>query len=473
VSDGKGGTDTTTVTIRVGAPVPTIQTPSSALRWAVGDNIAFSGSAVDSSGNAIPASGLSWTVVLHHGACPDCHEHVLATYSGVASGSFTAPDHDYPSELELRLTATDAGGLSGSTSIRLAPRTVSLTLATAPTGLQVALNGTSAAAPLTRTVIVGSANSVSAPSPQTLNGTWTFASWSDGGTASHTVTAPASDTTLTATYQSSSGLVDKALNRPASASSTVSTGYEPGKAVDGVSTTRWSSAFADNQWWQVDLGSVRQVDTVVVNWEAAYASQYRISTSTDGTSFTDAATVSIGVAGPRTTTFAARGARYVRITGVTRATVWGISFWDVNVYGPADTAPPPQEDKALNRVATASSTGQVGQEPAKAVDGDPATRWSSTAVDGQWWQVDLGSIRKVDSVRVTWHAEYASRYRISVATKSNKFSTVVDVTATGPGAQTTSFTAREARWIRITSLTRATTGGISFFDFNAFGPPDG
>jgi beta-glucosidase len=189
--------------------------------------------------------------------------------------------------------------------------------------------------------------------------------------------------------------------------------------------------------------------------------------------FTDAATVAIGAAGTRTTTFAARGARYVRITGVRRATVWGISFWDVNVHGPADTAPPPQEDKALNRVATASSTGQVGQEPAKAVDGDPATRWASVAADGQWWQVDLGSIRKVDTVRVTWHAEYASRYRISVATQAGRFSKVVDVRATGPGAQTTSFAVRDARWIRITSLSRATTGGISFFDFNAFGPAEG
>jgi glucose/arabinose dehydrogenase/PKD repeat protein len=476
VSDGKGGTDTATVTIRVGAPVPTIETPSSALRWAVGDRISFSGSAVDSSGQPIPASGLTWTLVLHHGSCPDCHEHVLSTDAGVASGTFTAPDHDYPSELELRLTATDASGLSGSTSVRLMPRTVNLTLATVPSGLQVGLNSTVATTPLTQTVIAGSANAVSAPSPQTLNGTWTFASWSDGGTASHTVTAPATDTTLTATYQSSSGLVDKALNRPATASTIFGTGFEAGKAVDGNSSTRWSSGVGDNQWWQVDLGSVRQVDTVVVNWEAAYASEYRISTSTDGVSFTDAATVTIGAPGTRTTTFAARGARYVRITGVRRATVWGISFWDLNVYGPADTAPPPpppQEDKALNRVTAASSTGQVGQEPAKAVDGDPATRWSSAAADGEWWQVDLGSIRKVDTVRVTWHADYAARYRISVATQSGSFAKVVDVRATAPGARTTSFAVRDARWIRITSLSRASAAGISFFDFNAFGPPDG
>ena len=47
-----------------------------------------------------------------------------------------------------------------------------------------------------------------------------------------------------------------------------------------ISTRLASSTFADGQWWEVDLGSTRQVDTVSVNWEAAYASQYRISVAT-------------------------------------------------------------------------------------------------------------------------------------------------------------------------------------------------
>ena len=79
--------------------------------------------------------------------------------------------------------------------------------------------------------------------------------------------------------------------RPASASSSEDRGG-PQFANDGSSTTRWSSAFADNQWWQVDLGSVRQVDTVSFNWEAAYASSYKIQISSDGSTFTDAANVS-------------------------------------------------------------------------------------------------------------------------------------------------------------------------------------
>ena len=65
---------------------------------------------------------------MHH--CFDetnCHALPLQSYAGQATGSFTAPDHEYPSHLELRLTATDAGGLTDTESIRLDPRTVVLT----------------------------------------------------------------------------------------------------------------------------------------------------------------------------------------------------------------------------------------------------------------------------------------------------------------------------------------------------------
>ena len=62
----------------------------------------------------------------------------------MASGSFTAPDHEYPSYLELRLTATDSGGLTNSVSRRLDPRTVALTFQTSPDGLNLTFNGMSA-----------------------------------------------------------------------------------------------------------------------------------------------------------------------------------------------------------------------------------------------------------------------------------------------------------------------------------------
>jgi hypothetical protein len=106
----------------------------------------------------------------------------------------------------------------------------------------------------------------------------------------------------------------------------------------------------------VDLGAVKNVDRVEVNWEAAYASTYRIQTSTDGTTFTTAATVSIPSARLESTTFPARSVRYVRLVGDTRATPYGISFWDLRVFGPGgaiDTTPP---DTAIGSGPTGTTT---------------------------------------------------------------------------------------------------------------------
>jgi hypothetical protein len=138
--------------------------------------------------------------VLHH--CPStCHAHNIHTFSSTSTGTFVAPDHDYPSHLELQLTATDARGLKNTTSVQLNPRTTTLTLESQPSGLTLTAGATNQAAPFTLTVIEGSTLSVSAQSPQTLDGTnYVFNSWSDGGAQSHSIVV-AAPVTLTATYQ--------------------------------------------------------------------------------------------------------------------------------------------------------------------------------------------------------------------------------------------------------------------------------
>jgi uncharacterized repeat protein (TIGR01451 family) len=205
VTDPMGATSTSapvSITANNTPPVANIATPTAGTTWRVGETIGFSGSASDQQQGTLPPSSFVWQLVLVHGSCPDCHEHPVQTFSGVTSGSFTAPDHEHPSHLELRLTVTDSGGLTNQATRVLNPRTVLLTFDSQPTGLQLTVGGSSQAAPFTRTVIEGSANSISAPSPQSLNGTtYTFGSWSDGGAASHTITASTS-ASYTATYQS-------------------------------------------------------------------------------------------------------------------------------------------------------------------------------------------------------------------------------------------------------------------------------
>ncbi len=189
----------TTATGANSAPTPTISAPTAATTWSVGDLIAFAGSATDAEDGTLPASALSWALIMHH--CPStCHSHAIQTFTG-ASGSFTAPDHEYPSHLELRLTATDSAGTPGIASVQLDPKTVKITFATQPSGLQLAVGGSSQATPFDRTLIVGSTVTVSAPSPQTLNGSeHVWEAWSDGGARTHNFMAGAVDATLNATF---------------------------------------------------------------------------------------------------------------------------------------------------------------------------------------------------------------------------------------------------------------------------------
>ena len=363
------------------------------------------------------------------------------------------------------------------------------------------------------------------------------------------------------------GPEDKALGRPATASSFEKAGLEATRGNDGSSTTRWSSIFADDQWWQVDLGSPRNIDRVTINWEIAHASRYQILTSQNGTSFTLAAEQTLTAPGPQTTSFTTRNARYLRIHCNTRATSYGCSFWDANVHGPADGAPtdttpptaavtaPPNgatvggtvtatatatddtavagvqfkldganlgpedttapyatpwnttattngahtltatardtsgntatsapvgvtvansgpEDKALGRPATASSFEKAGLEATRGNDGSSTTRWSSIFADDQWWQVDLGSPRNIDRVTINWEIAHASRYQILTSQNGTSFTLAAEQTLTAPGPQTTSFTTRNARYLRIHCNTRATSYGCSFWDANVYGPSD-
>jgi len=206
VTDPGGLSDTFNLPITAGTPpvpVITITSPPAGATWKVDDTIAFSGSATEWDGDPIPASGLTWDINLQHcdRVSGSCHTHPLQTFSGVDDGSFPAPDHGFPSYLEIELTAQDANGLTATASRRLDPRTVRLTLDSRPAGLRIAFAGEVVTTPFSHNVIQGSTNSIGAETPQTLGGLpYTFSSWSNAGARNHTTLVDA-DTTLTATFE--------------------------------------------------------------------------------------------------------------------------------------------------------------------------------------------------------------------------------------------------------------------------------
>ncbi|MER7534059.1 discoidin domain-containing protein [Streptomyces sp. NPDC097704] len=126
--------------------------------------------------------------------------------------------------------------------------------------------------------------------------------------------------------------------RPATASSQENGGTPAGAAVDGDPGTRWSSAFADPQWIQVDLGAPAALSRVDLRWETAYGKAYRIELSGNGTDWTTAYSTANGPGGNESLPVTGT-ARYVRVYGTTRATGWGYSLWEFQVYGTADGGP--------------------------------------------------------------------------------------------------------------------------------------
>src|SRR4029077_1703571 len=123
-----------------------------------------------------------------------------------------------------------------------------------------------------------------------------------------------------------------ALNAPTTASSVQSTSFPATAATDGNTGTRWSSAFSDPQWLEVDLGSTRSICQVVLDWENAYATAFQIQTSADGSTWTTIFSTTTGTGGIQTLNITGSG-RYVRMLGTTRATQFGYSLWEFEVFG--------------------------------------------------------------------------------------------------------------------------------------------
>lgn len=128
-----------------------------------------------------------------------------------------------------------------------------------------------------------------------------------------------------------------ALNKTAVASSIFGVNVAT-NAFDGKGNTRWESQYSDPQWIFVDLGSTQTVAQVRLYWEGAYGSSYRIEVSNDASTWATVYSKSSGGGGTEIINFAPVAARYVRMYGTQRGTIWGYSLWEMEVYAPY--APP-------------------------------------------------------------------------------------------------------------------------------------
>jgi hypothetical protein len=252
--------------------------------------------------------------------------------------------------------------------------------------------------------------------------------------------------------------------KPATASSTENAGTPASAAVDGNTGTRWSSAFSDPQWIQVDLGATATIDQVTLVWEAAYARSFQIQVSTNGTSWTNIFTTTTGTGGTQTLAVSGSG-RYVRMNGTARATVYGYSLWEFQVYGTiGGTGGCGTANAAQGRPASASSTENATFPASAAFDGNAGTRWSSAFSDPQWIQVDLGSSQTICQVVLTWEAAYARSFQIQTSANGTTWTNIF-TTTTGTGGTQTLTVNGTGRYVRMNGTVRATAYGYSLFEF--------
>lgn len=255
---------------------------------------------------------------------------------------------------------------------------------------------------------------------------------------------------------------DVALKKPATASTT-SGGFVAKLANDGSSTTRWSSLYADNQWLQVDLGTFHNISAVNLKWEYASAKSYSIQTSLDGTTWTSIYSTTAGKGGTEMINGLSGTARYVRLALATRATKYGFSLFDFNVYGTKTAT-----NIALGRSATSSSVAG-GLLPNNATDGNMSTRWSSAFTNDEWLQIDLGSNRQITGVTLNWQATYGTGYKIQTSLNGTSWNTVF-TTTTGDGrTDEVNFATTTARYVRFVGTARATVYGYSLYEMQVIG----
>ncbi len=342
-------------------------------------------------------------------------------------------------------------------------------------------------------------------------------------TATATATAtptPTSRATATATTGTAT-LLSQA--RPVVASSIENAGTAAANAVDGNTGTRWASAFSDPQWIYVDLGASAAISRVVLTWEAAFGKSYQIQTSADATTWAPIYTTTTGDGGTDDLSVSGTG-RYVRMYGTLRATGYGYSLWEFQVYGTIGGATPTATPRptatatststatstatatatpratatstattratatvtatstatatptptsggtnlALNHPVLSSSNENAGTAATNAVDGNTGTRWSSAFSDPQWIRVDLGATRAFSRVTLRWEAAYGKAYQIQTSNDAASWAPIYTTTTSDGGVDDLTGLAGNGRYVRMYGTARATGYGYSLWELEVY-----
>ncbi len=258
------------------------------------------------------------------------------------------------------------------------------------------------------------------------------------------------------------------LSATATASSLENGDFPAAFAVDGNLGTRWSSAFSDPQWIQLDFGATIALERAVLHWEAAYSANYDLQLSDNGTDWHTVYSDRNGNGGVDDIPLSGSG-RFLRVYSHARGTQWGNSLWEIQVYPSDDSG----SEQLLTKPGSAvASSLEVASLPANdAVDGNPNTRWSSAYADPQWLYVDLGDRFNVSRVKLVWEVAFGRDYQIQVSDDAHSWQTIKSVTGSDGGVDEHPGLTGQGRYVRMLGTARGTGWGYSLWEFEVYGTP--
>ncbi len=288
---------------------------------------------------ATSGSGLPWLAWGQTGAATDSADPVrplgTAADSPGPAGQAGRPRLPLPVGLAVAAALAAVAVIATAFTSHLATASNAAATAKAPTqSAAAARQSTSpaprstagAALPATTPATTPAAFRSSAPSSAAASGV------ASSSAAPRSVAPPSVAASPTVNAAQEGPVVLLSQDHPVFASSIQGDPWAAANAVDGNLTTRWSSAFSDPQWLEVDLGAVHDIHSVVLYWENAYATAFQIQVSDNGSTWTTLYPTISGYEGEQTLPVSGSG-RYVRMYGTKRNTQYGYSLFEFQVFG--------------------------------------------------------------------------------------------------------------------------------------------
>lgn len=262
------------------------------------------------------------------------------------------------------------------------------------------------------------------------------------------------------------------------------------KIIDNDYNSRWESKAEDPQYFTVQLQKEQKIGGIKLYWEGAASKKYIIQTSKDNKEWTTVFTQNRGLGGrdngdenrssglesiifDKVTT-----AKYVRLYSTERLTGYGVSLYELKLYGATNDMEEPTKPEDYGEVADgnvaegkeAYASSREGENVAAkyAFDNDKGTRWSSGFDDAQWIYVDLGKAYSVNRVVLSWEAAYGKNYEIQVSMDGNTWKTVKTMKEQNGGEDIIEFEAVKARYVKMNGITRGTGYGYSLWEMQVF-----